>query len=1496
MEARIQYPVLKLVALSLLGFGGMTSHSLAQRVSASKFRRAEEHTSPANTMLGGNSRHLTFIENRGQFDAQVKFQAKGGGKVLWFTSTGLVFDVVHPTEHSKTVNSHSGTMGGLTALLPPRVGSQFPPPGEKFERLVFSEDFVQGLESPKIEASAPQPGVYNYFIGSDRKNWQTGVVGYSQLIYRNVWPGIDIRFVVNGGDIEQEFVVHPGSDPSRIGVRYSGVNGLHIATDGSLIVQTLLGSLRESAPRVYSENRGSRTSVHGSYKISGTLAYAFQLGSYRKESPLVIDPTLLFATYVGGPGADIGQTIAVDPAGNTYVAGYTLLASGYPITPGVVQPACPSSANCSSAVVTKLDALGRLQYSTYLGNPAGGDRARGIAVDASGEAYVTGLAQSDGFPTTSNSFQSGCSGSSFVTKLNSNGTALLYSTCLGADDQEATAFDGVGGANGIAVDMSGRAYLTGDTASGTFPTTSSALQRKLAGTVNAFVAVVDPSLSGGSSLVYSTLVGGEVQDFGRAIAVDIYGNAYITGNTFSSHFPVTPSAFQATDNQANCGTGAGNAQCSTGFVAKLNPNIAGPTGLIYASYLGGNVGNTGGSASVGDYGYAIAVDSSGNAHVAGNTNSLNFPTTAGSFQSSSTCSTAGFLAKLNAGGSALIFSTLIFGTGPGSCLVGVSGIALDSSNDAYLVGTTGSRSFPVTPNAFQSAFHGVSYDAFLTELNASGSSLIYSTYLGGSGDDYAAGVAVDVTGDAYVTGTTSSIDFPITPFAFQPVYGGNGGDCNFTPCGDIFVTKFPLGAPGGLSITGIVPSFGGNAGTVSPQIVGSGFHAGVIAHLNCGGQSVVGANVSVGPGGRLLNTTFDLTVASAGPCNVVVTNPDGTLVTLPQAFTVQQGGAPNIRLYLTGLEVRKVPVEVSLGPADAVELVTVSNTGSIDSTGGIVSLPLSPPFTLTSSSPPGFGKPGDEFDVHSSAPTAPGGSQTFTTTAAAQVATACNNPPLGAQVCINSAPSTDWTQFESCLANTNTFGVGTACYFAARTCQGTCAAAETPLGIALCVTDCLLGGAACGVPAWPGIKSCLANSQTPGPQICLSDQLPCAEPADPNYLIGPSGIGNQHWIAGVTALTYEISFSNEPTAPVPAQQVIVTQPLGASVNLATLALPLISIPNGSINIQVLIPPGSFNPAAGINEFMTNVDLRPTESLLVNVEAKLDLTTQTLTWTFKSIDPTTGLPPFNPLVGFLPPGAGANVSFSVTPKPGIANGTQVSDQATVVFDGQTPMSTQTWVNTIDNKPPVSRVAALPVASTCPSFRIGWSGNDLGSGLQGFTVYVSDNGGAFTSWLSNTTATAGTFSGSVGHTYAFYTIATDLTGNVEAVKTFPEASTTLTATGPCGPPSLSAQVLSVAQSGTTVTASLQLTNNGLTAAQAVNINQITLRTLSGIGTVTLSGPTLPLAVGSLAIGASTTVPFTFNVPNTVTRFSATEGGTIQDASGNGYSFSIAQTIIP
>jgi hypothetical protein len=1398
----------------------------------------KEHPSLSPPVLSSGRSAPVFIENRGQFDSRVRFQVRAAGKVLWLTDKGIVFDLLK--SRALPAAEAPSAAGG------PAFRGVRQPADEPVDRLVFAENFIDSNEHPAIEAKSARAGAYNYLIGSDSANWHTDVHGYGELLYRDVWPGIDVRISANGSDLEQEFVVHPGGDHRQIKVSYDGIEKLKVASDGSLAVQTAFGVLRESKPRIYQQFPGKTTAVKGRFVLSGDSTYTFAVDSYRPEYALVIDPTvLLYSTYLGGSSNDQGWAIAVDSAGNAYVTGYTN-SLNFPTTAGAYLTTLPSP---PAGFVTKVSATGIPVYSTFWDQ-----FARGIAVDAAGEAYITGGSDV------------------WVAKLNAAGSALLYEVNLGSGTPQA-----------IAVDASGDAYIAG-TSGGGLTTTPNAYQQSPAGGVygysygeDAFVAVLDPQ----GTLRYSTYIGGIEDDQATSIAVDAYGGVYVGGFTYGPYFPTTPGAFQTVfkSNNPEC---TGHENCTSGWVAKLNPNIVGAAGLIYSSYLG-SAGNQYGGTSSSDWVYGIAVDSSGCAYAAGVAGWYGFPVTPGAFNTSTFGGS--FVTKFNPGGSGLIYSTIVGPTG----LESLSGIALDALGEAYVVGGTGGASssvVPVTPDAFQSV--APTANAFLVKLNAAGSGVLYGSYLGGSVGDVAHSVAVDPTGDAYLAGAACG-DFPVTPFAFQPTCGGSS---------NAFVTKFPLGAPGALSVTGIVPTTGGNAGTVSPEIVGTGFHAGATAQLNCGGPAIPGTNLTVGPNGQLLNMTFNLATASPGTCDVKVTNPDGTSATLPRAFAVQQGGAPNIQISLTGV-VEHEGNDSAPAPNNATLLVTVSNIGGVDSPGEIVSLPVNPPFTGTLVSPPDLAPQPSNFDVWSSAPIASGSAQTFTATETA-VGPACGgSAALNVQACVTPVVGTNWGKWGQCMANTAILA-------------GTCLTVGACLGL-----DGLSGGlltaaiAACTGAALTCIGSaynafyesslsnCFKNAQINGPPICFTDQLPCVSASDPNNLVGPPGVGGQRWTAGTQALTYGISFNNDPTATAPAQQVVVTQPLGANVNLSSLGLLALTIPNGTTgaNVQVPVPAGSFNPAAGVNEFTTTADLRPTQSLLVNVDAKLNTAAQTLTWTLGSIDPATGSAPLNPLVGFLPPGTGATVAFSVTPQAGLATGTQVSDQAAVVFDANAPLSTPVWTNMIDNTPPVSAVAALAAAQTTSCFRPQWTATDVGSGVQGTTIFVSDTGGAYAPWLTNTTAASAIYNGVAGHTYAFYSQATDLVGNVEATKSSPDASTSVPVGASCnGRPTIAGSVASNSVSGTTETLTLQLTDNGVGNAQNINITSVSLRTLVGTGSVTLSSPGTPLSVGSLAAGASVTETLTLNAPATVKEYSITEAGTVQDLAGNTYSFSIAQAVIP
>jgi hypothetical protein len=400
-----------------------------------------------------------------------------------------------------------------------------------------------------------------------------------------------------------------------------------------------------------------------------------------------------------------------------------------------------------------------LFYSTYLGG-SDYDNAEDVAVDTAGNAYVSGDTSSVNFPTTAGAFQTTFRGDrdAFVTKLNPTGSGLVYSTYLGGTGQE--------GATGIAVDASGNAYLTGGTTSADFPTSPGAFQTTFGGGSDAFVTKLNPT---GSGLVYSTYLGGSDHDFSRRIALDASGDAYVTGATNGTNFPATPGAFQTTYG------GSGDFEA---FVTKLNPT---GSELVYSTYLGG---------SVADQGYDIAIDASGNVCATGYTTSANFPTTPGAHQTTLDGPTDAFVTKLNSVGSGLIYSTYIGGSDND---VGL-GVALDTLGNAYVTGATISTNFPTTPGAFQTIFGGGADDAFVTKVNPSGTGLIYSTYLGGSGDDSGDSIALDASGNAYVAGATNSANFP-TANAVQSALGGDfdGFVTKLNPTGSELVYSTYLG-------------------------------------------------------------------------------------------------------------------------------------------------------------------------------------------------------------------------------------------------------------------------------------------------------------------------------------------------------------------------------------------------------------------------------------------------------------------------------------------------------------------------------------------------------------------------------------------------------------------------------------------------------------------------------------------------------------------------------
>jgi hypothetical protein len=463
---------------------------------------------------------------------------------------------------------------------------------------------------------------------------------------------------------------------------------------------------------------------------------------------------LLYSTYLGGSGWEWGDGIAVDTAGDTYITGFTN-AGNFPTTPGAIDTTFNGAfMGAYDVFVSKLNASGTaLVYSTYLGG-SDEDWGNAIAVDAAGNAYITGYTQSTNFPTTPGAYNTAFNSFSnvtsdvFVSKLNPSGTALVYSTFLGGLDND------IG--YGIAVDTAGNAYITGMTASTNFPTSLGAFDTSFSAGIygnEAFVSKLNPS---GTVLVYSTYLGGSGWNTGNGIIVDTTGNAYIIGLTIAPNFPITPSAYDTTFNSSY-----------DVFVSELNPSGA---ALVYSTYLGG---------SGIDIGQSIAVDTGGFAYITGYTASTDFPVSARAWigphlHGSSTYYDV-FVSKLNpnaTGVTSLVYSTYLGGLG-GDC--GYS-IAVDDDGSAYVTGFTGSPDFPTTTDALQTGLTGLSYcDAFVSKLHPTGSSLLYSTYFGGSDYDYGYGIAIDAYNNIYITGKTESFfDFPTTPGSLP--YGAGGWD------------------------------------------------------------------------------------------------------------------------------------------------------------------------------------------------------------------------------------------------------------------------------------------------------------------------------------------------------------------------------------------------------------------------------------------------------------------------------------------------------------------------------------------------------------------------------------------------------------------------------------------------------------------------------------------------------------------------------------------------
>ena len=762
---------------------------------------------------------LTFEANTGQTDPRVKFLAHGSGYSVFLTAGQMVLDLRPSAVVSKAANNSAAS-----------AASQKP------ANIVLQLNLSGANQNPKVVGEDVQPGKVNYFIGKDPKKWQTNVATYKQVRYKDVYPGIDLVYYGNQSRVEHDFVIAPGADASQIQFDVKGADRLSIASNGDLSLSKGTDEIRLQAPIIYQDFHGMHIPVTGQYSVRNSTHVSFALGAYDKTMPLVIDPVLVYGTFLGGLANDQAIGIGVDTNGSAYVTGWTQ-SSNFPLAGQNGPP--PAGTNI---FVAKLDVSGSsLVYADYIGGNSD-DNPTAMVMDSSNHVFITGNTYSGDFPVV-NPYQANNAGGqdAFVTEVSSDGASLVYSTYLGGNNSEY--------GSGIAVDSTGNIYVAGYTYSQDFPT-ANAVQSTVSPNQNGyygqygFVTKLTPD---GSSLVYSTYYAGStniVQScYGQpcwptpystvnGIAVDGSGNAYITGNTNTYDFPVSEGAYEDSNTT--------NYDQQVAFLAKLDSS----GNVSYSTYF----------SATPDDPYinmiAVNVDTTGSAYVIGWTYpwSTALPLTTPNLcdPSQSGCS-FGFITKFDPTGSSLSYSTFLGANvdiWPQSFLV-------DASGDAFVLSRSGGgdQNFMVNPIE---VFANQS-DLIIQEVDPVAGSQLFSTFVGGNGDDEPGAIALDSAGAIYITGYTNSTDYPVTAAALQNTVGGNY---------DAFVTKIGTAAAPAVSIAPSLIQF-------SIRPVGSVSPPNTSLLRNMGSAPLTVSNITV-TGDFSVDNNCGASVAAASTCTFTV--------------------------------------------------------------------------------------------------------------------------------------------------------------------------------------------------------------------------------------------------------------------------------------------------------------------------------------------------------------------------------------------------------------------------------------------------------------------------------------------------------------------------------------------------------------------------------------------------------------------------------------------------
>ena len=928
-------------------------------------------TSSAKPNLSSISLPMFFEPNQGQTDPRVKFLARGSGYGLFLTADEAVLELQHSA--ISTQHSVAGSRLAPDASVLEARSSKLEAPVTSIIRM-----HLDGANpSATIAGAELLPGKSEYYIGNDPAKWRRNIPQYARVNYQSVYPGVDLVYYGNQGQLEYDFRVAPGADPSRIALKFEGASAR--LDNGDLVLSTRAGDVRFHAPNIYQQDRGNKRAIKGAFRQLANNEIGFQIGDYDRSRELVIDPTLFYSTYLGGTGgAESNVHVAVDQGFNVYVAGSTT-SPNFPL----VTPIQSSLNGAQNLFIAKLNpaatGAAQLLLSTYLGGN-GSDTAAGVGVDTGGSIYVAGTTTSTDFPTTPNAFQGTATENpsvahGFISKISLllSTYSLSYSSYLSGNGTDTV--------TGLAIDNSGNAFVTGTTTStdavaNGFPASATGFQTASGGgTSQFFASKINTAGNGFGSMAYSTYFGGgnptTATTVGGGIAIDSTGNMYFTG---ASNFQGVGSfAFPLLNAQQICLNEPGkNASCTNpapsnldAFVAKINPNIVGVGGLVYSTFLGG---------SDNDVGLAVGVDTSDNSYVTGETFSVdwNNPSPTLSFQPNPGTGGDAFIAKLgplNLGIYPLAYFTYLGGSGED---IGRA-IVADSTSTAHVTGSTTSSSFPIVTGTLQG--YAGNTDAFVGLITSTGAAGSYLTWLGGSAFDEGTGIAIDTFNGTYVAGDTQSGNFPTV----NPYQAGLAGTR------DAFVSKITNSSS--FVYAANSPSVSPNPGNMGNQ------ETFTFTWTNNGPEAANNVVFSGTLTGTALGQGFSFGNATASPGGACPTQVGGVLTCT--IGTVAANGDATVTVVLT-----PTPVTPCTPPSVCPSSLTVAPSLSFN--GG--------PFTLFAAA----SVPVDDFTVTASPSTQPvtaGGSVSYTVSLAPIGSGAGYADQISMSVTILPATSTITTSF-----------------------------------------------------------------------------------------------------------------------------------------------------------------------------------------------------------------------------------------------------------------------------------------------------------------------------------------------------------------------------------------------------------------------------------------------------------------------------------------------------